>query len=285
MATPYTRPSRITCKCIQTRLVNKAETFIYTKSKIEPATYRTTSVCALTDNANTYLHKRSGPDPEFEEGASYILKNVTVSTRDGQAHLLVGPATQKFRTAPLVVTEDAVKAAQDALCPPSTPMSGNEDNVYSTHGYITLQGQVKKLQKVRMTRSSIPILNIKLLCGADQLDISLWKEEALCGLHIGDDVEITHLYSDKVPRGRESFHSSQYTTVKIKETPQTKQEIEILGVSQSEDTYTLLSTDDEVYTVSAEFYTGNFTSFIEELPMKILVEHINNRIVGVTPLL
>lgn len=145
MATPYTRPARITCKCIETRLINKAETFIYTKSKIEPATYRTTSVCALTDNNKTYLHKRSGPDPEFEEGASYILKNVTISTREGLAHLLVGPATQKFRTAPLVITEHAVKAAQDTLCPPSTAMSGNEDNIYSTHGYVTLQGQVKRV--------------------------------------------------------------------------------------------------------------------------------------------
>ncbi|KAF4115293.1 hypothetical protein G5714_002782 [Onychostoma macrolepis] len=86
-----------------------------------------------------------------------------------------------------------------------------------------------------------------------------------------------------VPRGRGNFHSSQYTIVKIKETACTKQEIEILGVSQSGDTYTLLSSDDEVYTVSAEFYTGNLTNFIDELPMKILVEH-NNRIVNFIPL-
>lgn len=145
MATPCTRPSRITCKCIQTRVINKAETFMYKKSKIEPATYRTTSVRTLTDNTKTYIHKRSGPNPEFEEGATYIQKNVIVSTTEGLAHLLVGPATQKFRTAPLMVTEDAVKAAHAALCPPSTPMSGNKENIYSTDGYITLLGQVKKV--------------------------------------------------------------------------------------------------------------------------------------------
>ncbi len=61
----------------------------------------------------------------------------------------------------------------------------------------------------------MPILNLKLLCGPDQLNISLWRDEALCDLHIGDDVEITHLYSDMVPRGRGNFHSSQYTTVKV----------------------------------------------------------------------
>ncbi|KAF4115302.1 hypothetical protein G5714_002791 [Onychostoma macrolepis] len=123
-------------------------------------------------------------------------------------------------------------------------------NINSTHGYITLQGQGKRLEKVRMIQSSMPILNLKLLCGPDQLNISLWRDEALCDLYIGDD---------------------------IKETARTKQEIEILGVSQSGDTYTLLSSDDEVYTVSAEFYTGNLTNFIDELP-------INNRIVNVIPL-
>lgn len=36
------------------------------------------------------LHKKNGPTPEIEEGASYILKNCILSIRHGQLFVLVG---------------------------------------------------------------------------------------------------------------------------------------------------------------------------------------------------
>lgn len=213
MATPYTRQARITCKCIQTRLVN-------CENSCEPATYRTTSVCALTDNYKTYLHKWSVPDPEFDEGASYILKNGTISTR-WLAHLLVGPATQKY---PLVITEDAVKAAQDALCPPSTPMSGNEDNIYSTHGYKTLLGQGKKVST---------FINLCLTYSTNTISAKF-----ILLTYFIQHISCTYTYT--LTNNRQHFTNQYFWSnnifnnnnlLQIKVTARTKQEIEILGVS------------------------------------------------------
>lgn len=82
-------------------------------------------------------------------------------------------------------------------------------NIFATSSILS------QLQKVNMTRSSIPVLNLKLLCSADLLNISLWRDEALSDLNTGDNIEITHLYCDMVHRGRGHLHSSQYTTVKV----------------------------------------------------------------------
>lgn len=53
-----------------------------------------------------------------------------------------------------------------------------------------------------MTRSDIPVLDLKLQCGPSLLSISLWRDQALSDLHIGDNVQITHLHTDMLPWGR-----------------------------------------------------------------------------------
>lgn len=107
---PCSKPQKLAIKCVQTCLNEKAVSFVSKGSKIEIATNNTSSVCALTDGS-----KKNGPTPEFE-GASYILKNCTLSNKHGQHYLLLGRTSMKFRTAPLSVSEEAERAALDALC-------------------------------------------------------------------------------------------------------------------------------------------------------------------------
>lgn len=45
--------------------------------------------------------------------------------------MLLGRSTLKFRTANLAVSEEAEKAALDALCPPSRDVTGEEEELYS----------------------------------------------------------------------------------------------------------------------------------------------------------
>lgn len=66
-----------------------------------------------------------------------------------------------------------------------------------------------------MTRSEIPILDLKLRCGASLLDVSLWRDEALTNLHEDDQLEISHLHASLDPKGNGKFNSSAYTTIKV----------------------------------------------------------------------
>jgi len=66
-----------------------------------------------------------------------------------------------------------------------------------------------------MTRAQFPILDLSLRCGTKLHDVSLWREEALVELYIGDKVEVTHLRANIRPNGGGKFDSSNYTTVKV----------------------------------------------------------------------
>ncbi|KAK9976560.1 hypothetical protein ABG768_021765, partial [Culter alburnus] len=76
--------------------------------------------------------------------------------------------SSKFRAAPLALSEDEEKAAKDALCPPSHHATAEED-IFSQGDYLTLQGPVQK--------------ELFYCCGNKVLDVSLWREEALCELY------------------------------------------------------------------------------------------------------
>lgn len=148
MAHPYSTPLKLTFKCVQTRTNKKAASFVSKGSTIEISNFNTFTVCALTDGSRAILHKKNGPTPEFEAGDFYILKNCTLSNKHGQDYLLLGRTSMKFRTAPLVVTEEAEKAALDALCPPSPFATGEEEDLFVRSGYLSLRGKVEKVSDV-----------------------------------------------------------------------------------------------------------------------------------------
>ncbi|XDV25583.1 hypothetical protein PO909_029480 [Leuciscus waleckii] len=63
--------------------------------------------------------------------------------------------------------------------------------------------------------SPVPVLDLSLRCGQKLLDVSLWREEALCELYLGDEVELTHLKVFVWDSGNGKMNSSNYTTVKV----------------------------------------------------------------------
>ncbi|KAL0149721.1 hypothetical protein M9458_055004, partial [Cirrhinus mrigala] len=144
MATPTSPPAFLRCKCVGTRLNSRALTYTMKGKKIDVDKVKTEMVSALSDGAIVYLNKKEGFTPEFEEGVSYILQNYTLSNTYGQMYLFVGPGTLKFKTVPQEISEEAQNAARAALCPPSPSVTGEEADIFSRGGYLSLQGQIKE---------------------------------------------------------------------------------------------------------------------------------------------
>lgn len=71
--------------------------------------------------------------------------------------MFANQATIKFKTTPLAITEEAKKAAKEALCPPS-PLKTGEDDIFDNGSYLSLQEQIEKVSDFK---SSYPdLLNI-----------------------------------------------------------------------------------------------------------------------------
>ncbi|KAK7174375.1 hypothetical protein R3I93_001556 [Phoxinus phoxinus] len=221
---------------------------------------------------------KNGSDPEFEEGASYVIKNFTISKRYGRPCIFVNRDTRKFKTSPLAITEEAEKTAKEALCPPSPSATGEEEHIFSSTGYWSLQGTVEKVQVARMTRGNIPILDLRLRCGTKLYNISLWREEALVELYVSDKVEVTHLKGNIQPNGGGKFDSSNYMTVKIVERQIVDAVLTMIGVSEEDNMIILLDSEMEDYAVPSHFYKGNINDLVQQLPISVKVQHINNHV-------
>ncbi len=144
MTTPYSRPAPLCIRCVATCRSKKALTFVRENNKIHVGTYKFTTLCALTDGETVYLSIRNGSDPEFEEGQSYVVKNFTLSQKYGRL-CFFNQAKIKFKTTPLAITEEAKRAAKEALCPPSPLKTGDEDDIFSNRSYLSLQGPIEKV--------------------------------------------------------------------------------------------------------------------------------------------
>ncbi|KAI2644898.1 Inactive phospholipase C-like protein 2 [Labeo rohita] len=258
MATPspYTRPAPIRCKCVANRTTKKAVSYHYKGDKIKIESFHLKTVTALSDGTNVYTTSSQG----------------TFSAMYGRQNIYFGRTSTKFRAAPLALSDAAEKAAKDILCPPSHPITGEEEDIFSRGDYLTIHGQVEKVQEARMTKvqeAYVPILDLHLRCGQNVLEVSLWRDEALSDLYIGDDVELTHLKAFLKENGKGKLNSSTYTTIKI------------VGVSDGTDSLTLLSGNFEEFSVPASLYHGSVEELIESLPVKLEIKHINKRVLDI----
>ncbi len=163
MAHPYSTPQKLTLKCVRTRLFEKACSFVRRGFKIAISTQHTSTIWALTDGNRAILHKKN-----------FILKNCTLSDRHGRLYLLVGRSTLKFRTGPLNISEDAERAAVDAIHPPSYSATGEEEDLFSRSGYLSLQGKVEKVSDLYLSiYLSIIILTWLVILSKPDLMLSL----------------------------------------------------------------------------------------------------------------
>ncbi|ROI15866.1 hypothetical protein DPX16_0246 [Anabarilius grahami] len=147
MATPspYSRPGPIRRRCVANRTPCKAATFKSKEGKIKSMSFTIKTTSALSDRTNIYLSSTFGDELNLEEGATYYLKNVTVSNKYGRQNIHFGKSSSKFRTAPIELAAKVEKAAREALCPQSQKVTGNEGDIFSRGDYLSLQGRVLKV--------------------------------------------------------------------------------------------------------------------------------------------
>jgi len=73
------------CKCIANKINQGVLSFIKGQ-KIEIARFKTDCLSALTDGLQTFIIKKDGFTPEFEEGVSSVLQKHTLPNTYGQMY-------------------------------------------------------------------------------------------------------------------------------------------------------------------------------------------------------
>ncbi|CAM4569835.1 unnamed protein product [Leuciscus chuanchicus] len=160
----------------------------------------------------------------------------------------------KFRAAPLEISEEQEKAAKEALCPPSLHVTGEEEDIFSRGDFLSLRGQIQVLRMAEVQGSPVPVLDLSLRCGQKLLDVSLWREEALCELYLGDET---------VERKEETL------------------EVQVVGVSEEDGCIILLCEDFTEFTVPVDLYHGSVEELIHKLPVHLKINHVKKRVLSV----
>jgi len=147
MATPYSQQAPLRLKCVGNRRSQKAFTFVSNDNVIDVGAYKVTTQSVLTDGQ--YVTIKNGSDPEFEEDGSYVVKNFTLSKKYGRQCIFVNRATRTFKTSQLAISEEAERAAMDVPCPPSPCVTGEEQEIFTLPGYLSLQGNIEKVSEFK----------------------------------------------------------------------------------------------------------------------------------------
>ncbi|KAI2647247.1 hypothetical protein H4Q32_030567 [Labeo rohita] len=105
-----------------------------------------------------------------------------------------------------------------------------------------------------MTRAQVPILDLRIKCRSKLFDIALWREEALNELYVGDTIIDRHILEE---------------------------EVEIIGVSQKDDTLILLDSGLDDFVVPAHFYAGNPDDLVKQLPLQLKIRHIQRHVLNI----
>ncbi|ROL55390.1 hypothetical protein DPX16_1019 [Anabarilius grahami] len=270
-SSPYSRPTPTKLICVDNRTNHRAKTYEVSKDKIEIGSFKTTTISALTNGDRAFIAPVDGDTPLFEKGEAYIIKNHTLSLKFGRECIFLGPGAKKFKTAPFTLPVAAEKRAKDLLSPPTALMTGKEDDLFTRGGFISLKGEIEKvLRMTRVADGEVPIRDLALRCGQKCFEVSLWRDEALLDLSLGDQVEISHLKATLRPAAK--FNSSSYTTVEKAEAQTVEEEVTIVGVSAEDGgAMVLLSDTYEEYSVPAALAMDIGAN---ELPITLKLGHI-----------
>jgi len=146
-SSPYSRPASTRITCVDNRTNHRAKTYEVSSGKIKIATFKTTTISALSDGVKAYLAPVDGDNPVFATGRAYIIKNYTLSQKFGRESIFLNPNSRKFLTASFELPEEAEKSARYLLNPPTVLMSGEELDLFTRGGFISLKGQIEKVRK------------------------------------------------------------------------------------------------------------------------------------------
>ncbi len=147
-SSPYNRPAPTRLFCVANRTNRRAKTYEVSKNKINIASFKTTSISALTNGERALIAPVDGNTPQFEPGVAYIVKKYTLSTKFGRECIFWGPGSKKCKTAPFELPKEAEKRAKDLLNPPTVLMTGEEEDLFTRGGHISLKGEIERVSKL-----------------------------------------------------------------------------------------------------------------------------------------
>ncbi|CAM4569686.1 unnamed protein product [Leuciscus chuanchicus] len=93
----------------------------------------------------------------------------------------------------------------------------------------------------RVADGEVPIRDLSLRCGQRVLEVSLWRDEALVELSMGDHVEISYLRATLRPAAK--LNSSSYSAVEKTIAEPSGVELTIIGVLEGDAGATVLLSD------------------------------------------
>ncbi|XP_065116079.2 uncharacterized protein [Paramisgurnus dabryanus] len=281
-STPYRRPPPMTCKCVVTSTSSRAASYEMEGERIKIATIKTKTISVLTDGHSSFLAPTDGVIPLLEEGETYVIKGHSTSIKYGRKCLFIGPNTKKYLAPPLDLTDEAEQKARDTLTFPSTMMTGEEEDLFTRGGYITIKGKIEKLQVARMITvkdENVPILDLSLRCGDRIIQISMWRDEALTELHLGEEVELSHLRAAIRPDGQCKLNSSTYTRAQVADL-RTEETVRIIAVNPGENEMVLLAADFTEYILPTDVYRGTCRELLQRLPLHTTIVHTHSKIIS-----
>lgn len=88
-----------------------------------------------------------GEIPLFETGRACIIKNFTLSHKFGRECIFLNPNSKKFQTSSFKLPEEAERSAKYLLNPPTALLSGEEQDLFTRGGFISLKGEIEKVSK------------------------------------------------------------------------------------------------------------------------------------------
>ncbi|RXN15291.1 putative C-mannosyltransferase DPY19L3 isoform X1 [Labeo rohita] len=280
---PYSRPAPTRITCVDNRTNRRAKSYEVSKNEIKIASYKTTTISALSDGVRAFIAPVDGEIALFETGRAYIIKNYTLSHKFGRECIFLNPNSKKFQTASFELPEEAERSAKYLLNPPTALLSGEEQDLFTRGGFISLKGEIEKLQVPRMTRvgdGEVPIRDLSLRCGQVVVEVSLWRDEALVELSLGDHIEISCLRARLKPSPK--LNSSSYSAVEKTVAEPVEVELTFIGVLEGDGGATVLLSDAyEEYTVLA---APALDIAADDLPIKLTLTHRNKTVQSIEPL-
>ncbi|RXN03970.1 putative C-mannosyltransferase DPY19L3 isoform X1 [Labeo rohita] len=132
----------------------------------------------------------------------------------------------------------------------------------------------------RVRDGEVPIRDLSLRCGQVAVEVSLWRDEALVELSLGDHIEISCLRASLKPSPK--LNSSSYSAVEKTVAEPVEVELTFIGVLEGDGGATVLLSDAyEEYTVLA---APALDIAADDLPIKLTLTHRNKTVQSIEPL-
>lgn len=234
---------------------------------------------ALSDGKNSYI--LSGQIENMNSisvGNTYMCKNMVLKGTKAFKNC----NTVMYRSYNLEVPKTIEAQALSLLNPPSTLVKTPED--LRSGGFLTLQGKILSIstpQKILVKGTPLPITNMQLSQGGQEVPIALWREAALKCLKVGEWVEVSHLRPSNHADFGFKLNSTVHTEISHSAPSSRRTLCTVVGVLEEEEYFLLLLDSGSELKVPKAGWEGTLDEFLERLPLSVTL--LNNGDVVTSP--